>query len=248
MPKAHLLLLALSFYTRIPVSNNLDYTKLPEASVLLPLVGWLVGGLSGLCFYFTAQWWDQTTAVIMSLICGILLTGAFHEDGFADVCDGFGGGYNKERTLAIMKDSQIGAYGALGLIVLMGLKASLLSSLPALMVPYILMAGHSFSRFSPLLLMFCYDYARTGKSKSGASVYKPNANEVVFAGIISLMPFFVLPINTLLAIPLILLVTWQLGRYFHRHIGGYTGDCLGASQQVAEVVFYLTTGALWTST
>jgi adenosylcobinamide-GDP ribazoletransferase len=248
MPKTHLLLLALSFYTRIPVRNNLDYTKLPEASVLLPLVGWLVGGLSGLCFYFTAQWWDYTTAIILSLICGISLTGAFHEDGFADVCDGFGGGYNKERILEIMKDSQIGAYGAMGLILLLALKVSLLSSLPAIILPCTLLAGHSLSRFSPLLLMFCYDYARTGNNKSGASVYKPKTNELVFAGIISLIPFFLLPINTLLAIPLTLLVTWQLGRYFHRHIGGYTGDCLGASQQVAEVVFYLTASALWTST
>ncbi|CAG7856116.1 adenosylcobinamide-GDP ribazoletransferase [biofilm metagenome] len=248
MPNAHLVLLALSFYTRIPVSNNLDYTKLPEASIFLPLIGWIVGGLSGLCFYFTAQWWDQTTAVILSLVCGILLTGAFHEDGFADVCDGFGGGYGKERILEIMKDSQIGTYGALGLILLIGLKASLLCSLPALMVPFTVLAGHSFSRFFPLLLMFCYDYARTVPSKSGASVYKPKANELVLAGIISLIPFILLPINTWLAIPLIMLVSWQLGRYFYRHIGGYTGDCLGASQQVAEVVFYLTAGALWTST
>lgn len=248
MPKTDLLLLALSFYTRIPVRNNLDYKKLPEASVLLPLVGWVIGGLSGLCFYLSVQFWDHTTAVILSLICGILLTGAFHEDGFADVCDGFGGGYNKECILEIMKDSQIGAYGALGLILLMGLKVSLLSSLPTLLLPWVLLAGHSLSRFSPLLLMFCYDYARTGSSKSGASVYKPKTNELIFAGIISLIPFILLQINILLTFPIILLVTWLLGRYFHRHIGGYTGDCLGASQQVAEVVFYLTASALWTST
>jgi adenosylcobinamide-GDP ribazoletransferase len=248
MPNPQLFLLALSFYTRIPVRKNLDYSKLPEASIFLPLVGWLVGGLSGLCFYVTAQWWNQTTAVIVSLICGILLTGAFHEDGFADVCDGFGGGYGKERILEIMKDSQIGTYGALGLIFLMGLKISLLSTFPDVMLPLTLLAGHSLSRFPPIFLMFRYDYVRTGDSKSGASIYKPSPNELLFAGACSLAPLILLPVNSLLSLPLIGLVTWYLGLYFHQHIGGYTGDCLGASQQVSEVAFYLTMSVLWTST
>ncbi|MBM4207218.1 MAG: adenosylcobinamide-GDP ribazoletransferase [Gammaproteobacteria bacterium] len=249
MPNPHLFLLALSFYTRVPIpaGAKLDYAKLPEASVYLPLVGWLVGAVAGLCFYVAAQWWNPAAAVILSLTGSLLLTGAFHEDGFADVCDGFGGGYGKERILDIMKDSRIGAYGAIGLILLIGLKISLLSSLPTGIVPFTLLAGHSLSRFAPLYLMYRYDYARREASKSSASVYSPSMKEISFAGVCALLPLMSLPVSTFLALPAIILIICCLGRYFQRMIGGYTGDCLGACQQTAEAVFYLAASALWTS-
>jgi adenosylcobinamide-GDP ribazoletransferase len=245
MPHLKLFLLALSFYTRLPVPKDQDYKKLPQASIYLPLVGWVVGGLTGLCFYLANMLWMQSTAVIVALICGILLTGAFHEDGFADVCDGFGGGYDKQRILEIMKDSQIGVYGALGLILLMSLKISLLSTMPAASVPLLLFAGHSISRFQPLLLMRQYDYARSYNSKVSAAFYKPRTKELLFAGVIAFLPLFLLPLLCSIAFFFVLLVNWRLGRYFNRHIGGYSGDCLGTSQQVAEVIFYLTVSALW---
>lgn len=248
MPHLKLFFLALSFYTRLPVPKGQDYSQLPQASMYLPLVGWLAGGITGLSFYVANLLWAQTIAVILALIAGILLTGAFHEDGFADVCDGFGGGYDKQRILDIMKDSQIGAYGALGLVLLMSLKISLLSTIAAPYVPLILLAGHSISRIQPLLLMRKYDYARSGSTKGGAAAYKPTTQELLIAGTISLIPLLLLPLLCSLAIPLILLVNWQLGRYFYRHIGGYTGDCLGTSQQIAETVFYLAVSALWTFT
>lgn len=248
MRHLNLFFLALSFYTRLPTPKNQDYNQLPQASVYLPLVGWVVGGLTGLSFYLANLLWPQTTAVILAIITGILLTGAFHEDGFADVCDGFGGGYGKQRILEIMKDSQIGVYGALGLVLLIALKISLLSSLPATSIPLILLVGHSISRFQPLFLMWIYDYVRTNNSKGGAAAYKPVENDLLFAGFFALLPLALLPIMSLLTIPFIILVNWQLGRYFNRQIGGYTGDCLGTSQQVGETVFYLIIAALWTFT
>jgi adenosylcobinamide-GDP ribazoletransferase len=246
MSHLKLFFLALSFYTRLPAPKNQDYSQLPQASIYLPLVGWVVGGLTGLSFYLANLLWAQTTAVILALIAGILLTGAFHEDGFADVCDGFGGGYDKQRILEIMKDSQIGAYGALGLVLLLSLKISLLSTIPAMSVAFILFAGHSLSRLQPLLLMHQYDYARIHSSKGGAAAYKPSRYELLFASAFAVFPLLLLPLQCSLAIPLMLLVNWRLGRYFYRHIGGYTGDCLGTSQQIAEIVFYLTVSALWT--
>lgn len=248
MSHLKLFLLALSFYTRLPTPKNQDYNQLPQASIYLPLVGWVVGGLTGLCFYLANILWPQPTALILSLICGILLTGAFHEDGFADVCDGFGGGYGKQRILEIMKDSQIGVYGAVGLILLMSLKISLLITFPTTAITLILFAGHSISRFQPLLLMWQYDYARSDNSKSGAAMYRPNTQELLFAGTVAFLPLLLLPMICTLAIPCMLLVNWRLGQYFNRHIGGYTGDCLGTSQQVSEVVFYLSVSALWTYT
>ena len=92
MPQAKRFLLALGFYTRLPCPQNLDYKQLPQASVYLPIIGWLVGSVSALSFYLADWVWPQTTAAIAAIVTGILITGAFHEDGFADVCDGFGGG------------------------------------------------------------------------------------------------------------------------------------------------------------
>lgn len=241
------LLLALSFYTRLPCPKNLDYQQLPQSAIFLPMIGWIVGGLSGGAYYLAVQLWPTTVAAVIALIAGIWITGAFHEDGFADVCDGFGGGYGKERILAIMKDSAIGVYGTLGLMLLLLLKVGLLGSLDVRIVPWILLAGHSMSRLMPLLLMRRYRYARTENSKSGGAIFRPGFADLAFAAAMALLPFVFLPASCLLAtLPSVFSTLW-LGRYFNRHIGGYTGDCLGACQQVAETVFYLGVGASWTS-
>ena len=246
MSYLNLFLLALSFYTRIPCPQTLDYKQLPRATVYLPLVGWLVGGITAVSFYLADVLWPQTTAVIVALITGIFLTGAFHEDGFADVCDGFGGGWGKQRILEIMKDSCIGVYGVLGLVLIFLLKISVLGSMLTAAVPMVLWTGHSISRLPPLLLMQRYDYARDHDSKVSGAVYKPNLHELVFAAVIALLPLALQPAVCVLAIVPVLVVNGYLGRYFHRYIGGYTGDCLGASQQIAETVFYLSVSALWT--
>lgn len=246
MPDLKLLQLALSFYTRLPTPQNLDYQQLQQASVYLPVIGWLVGAVSALVFYLSALLWPPMTAAILALIAGILLTGAFHEDGFADVCDGFGGGWGKQRILEIMKDSQVGAYGAIGVCLLLLLKISLLTAMPVAAVPVVLLAGHSISRLPPLLLMQRYRYARQEHSKGGAAVFKPGKRDLLFAAACALLPLLLLPALCLLAIIPVLLGSCLLGRYFYRHIGGYTGDCLGASQQIAETVFYLGISALWT--
>lgn len=246
MPHPKLFLLALSFYTRLPCPQTPDYKLLPQAAVYLPAIGWLIGGGSALSFCLSDLLWPQTVSVIISIIAGILMTGAFHEDGFADVCDGFGGGWDKQHILAIMKDSQIGTYGATGLILMLLLKISLLSSMLASSIPLQLLAGHSISRLPPLLLMRRYTYARTDTSKSGTAVFKPGDGDLLFSAGLALLPFTWLPAYSLLTVIPILMVTWCLGHYFNRHIGGYTGDCLGASQQIAETVFYLSITALWT--
>ncbi|MGJ0486247.1 MAG: adenosylcobinamide-GDP ribazoletransferase [Methylomicrobium sp.] len=239
--------LALGFYTRLPCPKNLDYRQLPQSAAFLPVIGWLVGGISGTVFYLAASLWPPTVAVVIALIAGIWVTGAFHEDGFADVCDGFGGGYGKQRILEIMKDSAIGVYGTLGLMLLLLLKVGLLGSLEIRIAPWVLLAGHSVSRLMPLLLMRCYLYARTENSKSGIAMFRPGFADLSFAASIALLPFVFLSPNCLLAVFPAVLATLWLGRYFNRHIGGYTGDCLGACQQVAETVFYLGVSAAWTS-
>ncbi|MFZ2725040.1 MAG: adenosylcobinamide-GDP ribazoletransferase [Methylococcaceae bacterium] len=240
-----LLQLALSFYTRLPISKNLDYSQLSKASIYLPVVGYIVGSLIALVYLITTLYWSQQTAVILSFIAGILITGGFHEDGFADVCDGFGGGYSKEQILLIMKDSRLGTYGVLGLLFLILLKISLLTQLNNAIIPSLLFVAHSSSRFAPLVLMHHYNYARE-QGKGSAVVFKRSIAQLLLSGSLALLPFLLLPPLCLLAIIPMLLITFYLGYYFNKHIEGYTGDCLGAVQQINEVMFYLTVAGLWT--
>ncbi len=245
-PNAQHFWLAVSFYTRLPCPKNLDYSQLPQATIYLPLIGWLVGGASAITFYAAQFLWSSTVSILLAIISGIFITGAFHEDGFADVCDGFGGGYDKTRILTIMKDSAIGVYGALGLGLLFALKISILISLPLEKLPVIFITAHSVSRLTPLFLMYFYDYARLENSKSQIAIYRPTRHDLISAKVIAVLPILLLPPICWFAILPLGLVTFGLGRYFHKHIGGYTGDCLGATQQVCETVFYLSVSALWT--
>lgn len=246
MAQLKLFFLALTFYTRLPSPIALDYQDLGRATVYFPVIGWLIGLLTALGFYTANLLWSQSTAVIMAIILGVLLTGALHEDGLADVCDGFGGGYGKQRILEIMKDSHIGVYGVLGLVLLLSLKISVLSSCEASKVPVLLFVGHSISRAMPLLLMHQYQYARSSDSKAALAVYRPTTIELCFALSCACLPFLVLPWVCMLAWLPVFAVNSYLGRYIQRHIDGYTGDCLGTSQQVAESIFYLSADALWT--
>jgi adenosylcobinamide-GDP ribazoletransferase len=238
--------LAILFYTRLPCRVCEDYEQLPQATLCLPLIGWLIGGSSALAFYLAALLWSKVTAVIIALLVGILLTGGLHEDGFADVCDGFGASWDKARILEIMKDSHSGVYALLGLGLLMTLKISVLNELPSTIIPWALLAGHSVSRFAPLWLMHRYNYARVEDSKAQVAIYQPSIQELLFAAGFALYPLLLLPALCWLALMTVGLTSYGLGQYFYRHIGGYTGDCLGASQQVTEVIFYLTMSSVWT--
>ena len=244
-PNAQHFRLAVSFYTRLPCPKNLDYAQLPQATIYLPFIGWFVGGASAITFYVAQFLWSPTVSILLAIISGILLTGAFHEDGFADVCDGFGGGYDKIRILTIMKDSVIGVYGALGLGLLLALKVSVLCSLSLEKLPFIFIAAHSISRLTPLFLMHFYDYARLENSKSQIAIYRPTRHDLIDATVIALLPMLLLPVICWFSILPIGIVTLWLGRYFDKHISGYTGDCLGATQQVCETIFYLSVSALW---
>jgi adenosylcobinamide-GDP ribazoletransferase len=198
-------------------------------------------------------------AVILSMVAGVFVTGAFHEDGFADVCDGFGGGWTKEKILIIMKDSAIGAYGAIGLGMMLLLKFRvLLDTLSPLEIVdlsssiknlLLFVSAHSISRVAAISIVFTHQYARedaSSKSKPIAQSY--SWREVVGAFFFGLLPLIILSCFQwqlfLLIIP-VFSTRFFLSRYFQKWIDGYTGDCLGATQQLCEVVFYLSILVLW---
>lgn len=253
---------AIMFLTRIRVPPSIDHspTYLQEAPRYFPVVGWIVGTISALFYLLGTRFISTEAGVIASMIAGILVTGAFHEDGFADVCDGFGGGWTKEKILDIMKDSRIGAYGAIGLILLLASKFVLLRELPAftpsLGTPvgtpwnvfydhrYAILAiicAHSLGRLMPVLVMQWSTYAGVSdRSKSGAMTgQRMSVGGVIVATVFALVPFAFLSWHYLLVIAPTLYATFELNRYFKRWIGGYTGDCLGTIEQVAEIMIYL---------
>ena len=240
---------ALLFFTRIPCPSKWtgDDGNLDRTVRFLPLVGWIVGGVGALVFILSHFLFPIPIAVVLSMTATILLTGGFHEDGFSDVCDAFGGGWNREQILRIMKDSRIGAYGVLGLILILGTKFLALMSLPVPMIPAALFTAHALSRFSPALLTFTDIYVRdTPDSKSGSVAKKTSLPDLFQAALFAFVPLFIfMDWKILLVLPPMVIVHLWLKRYFKKWIGGYTGDCLGTCQQVGEMVCYLGMVAVW---
>ncbi len=248
---------ALMFYTRVPCPKWVDHSPayINKSIRYFPLIGWLVGGIAAMAFLLGNWAVSPLFGIVLSFISSVLVTGSFHEDGFADVCDGFGGGWTKDKILLIMKDSRIGAYGVVGLILIYLMKVSLLismtSSIDQLGMVSAFITAHSISRFMAGTFVFTHQYVR----ETTDSKVKPVANQSGKASLAVSAIFGILPLlgmsiymekyTLIMIIPLLYLVKMGLGRYFTKWIGGYTGDCLGATQQVAEVAFYVILTLLW---
>ncbi len=247
----HIFVTALMFFTRLPCPIKLEYSEvyLNQATKYFPLIGWIVGSGAALVFLIGTFLFPISIAIVLSMIASILITGAFHEDGFADVCDGFGGGWEKAQILAIMKDSRVGAYGVIGMNLILLLKFAALEAMPIDMVPVVLLAGHSLSRFAASTIIFTGYYVRDNEDSKAKPVAKQlSIKQLIVAGCFGLAPLLLLPsYYCLLALIPVWLMTHYLAHFFTQRIGGYTGDCLGATQQLTEMVFYLAmVTAFWT--
>ncbi len=240
---------ALMFYTRIPCPKWVNHSPeyLNASARYLSLIGIIVGGIGAVIYFLSSYILPHSVSILLSMGAILSVTGAFHEDGFADMCDGFGGGWTKEKILRIMKDSRIGTYGVVGLAMLLSLKFFSLNEMDRKIIPLVLIAGHSLSRFVASTLLSNNQYVRdTTESKAGSATKKLSVTSLIVNAIFGIAPlfFFENKYVFILILPL-LLAKWYLARYFTKWIGGYTGDCAGAVQQVSEVVFYLSFLVLW---
>lgn len=267
--------LAMQFLTRVPVPAWVGWQPewMPASMRHFPLVGALVGLFGAAVLALASEWWPAAVAVGLSMAATVWLTGGFHEDGWADTCDGLGGAVSREKALLIMKDSRLGTYGALGLILLLGLKATVLvelltprvhelDSARTSQIHHVLLLwtsmglvwAHALSRLVPVLLTRLLPYAgdvEHAKAKPLAlavatpHVWATVANTGVVAAAMGL--FFLLdgwPLRTLwqalawgllgAALVLVFCLAW-----LKRRLGGFTGDTLGASQQLAELAILL---------
>jgi adenosylcobinamide-GDP ribazoletransferase len=241
---------ALMFYTRIPLPSldSTDQNIQDHASRYFPLIGWLVGAICAGSFLGLNMLFTQEVSVVLAVLIGIYTTGAFHEDGLADTCDGLGGGWDKAQILDIMKDSRVGTYGLVGLGFALMLKVTLLAQLPIEYVALALLVANVVSRWYSVLVMRLMRYVRMDALSKAKPITKHFANkDFLIATSITLPAFcFLLVGDIWLATLTMGLPVLYLCLKLRKWLGGYTGDTLGAVQQVSEIGFYLSLAAILT--
>ncbi|GAB7538942.1 adenosylcobinamide-GDP ribazoletransferase [Burkholderia sp. 3C] len=233
---------ALGYFTRVPVPKRIGYASgdLDHAARYFPLIGVCIGALAALVYGLAVRVWPPGVAVLLSMAATLIATGAFHEDGLADSCDGFGGGYTREDVLRIMHDSRIGTFGAVALVVSLALKWQALAALPPWRAAWVLLAAHAASRVAAVSLLVSLDYVR-GEGKAKPVAQRMSARAFAFAAACGL-PWLFWPDWRLglLTLGVLVLLRAAVARYLLRRLGGYTGDCLGFAQQLAELAITLT--------
>jgi adenosylcobinamide-GDP ribazoletransferase len=266
-------LLALQFFTRIPVTGGLAQwvgfspAMLRASAGHFPGVGWLVGGLIAtftavLMGAMVSSAFTPLVAAVLGTALGVLMTGAFHEDGLADVADGLGGTLDRDRALIIMKDSRVGAFGAIAVVLALLSKVSLLALLGSVSTTVLctaLFLAHVVSRTWPLLLIRLMPHV----GDAAGSKSKPLADQISLQSLlIAFIWCFValaavgcaqaaihfiavgrsdvaLLQSLLTALALSGIAFMVMWRWFWQRLQGFTGDCLGTTQQVCEIAFYL---------
>ena len=237
---------ALFFFTRLPFWRAYQPPQASYKTVVeyWPLTGWLTGGAMAATLYFGSMVLPHAVAVIAAIAVRLLITGALHEDGLADFMDGFGGGGNRERILAIMKDSHIGTYGVLGLIIYMLLLGTALYSMPVTVAALAILGADPFSKMVTSQLVNMLPYARREEEAKNKTVYrKPSFAAGLSLTVQGLLPFIIMiwltGISWYLVIAIPPLVMYFLYLLMLRKIRGYTGDCCGAVCLLVELAVYL---------
>lgn len=245
-----LFLVALQFLTRLPVRlDRFEPRWLNDCVRHFPLVGMLVGGVGAAVLVGAAQVWPAWVAAGLALAATVALTGGFHEDGLADTFDALGGVVSRDKALAIMKDSRIGTYGALALGLSLLLRAALLAVLatrPLMGAVAALLCSHGFARAAAVGVMVGLPYggdAEHAKAKPLALAVAPRNFGIAVAwcallGVL-LAAWGVHAPRLLLAIAAVGLVAVLMRGWLKRRLGGYTGDGLGATEQLAEIAVLL---------
>ena len=247
------LLAALMFFTRLPFwrIKQVDAACFKHVVDYWPFAGWLTGGTMALVYWLAAGWFPGSVAALLAVGTRILLTGALHEDGLADCCDGFGGGTSRDRILSIMKDSRIGTYGVLGLIFYIALAVNLLDALPC--APAAILAADVYAKSCASFLIRQLPYGRTAEGAKSGVVYAAwdaralarHAGRCLLAvAPTALLLGYAAGPHLFWAYLVPPIVEIFLAAFLKRRIGCYTGDCCGAAFLLCEMGFYLAAVAL----
>lgn len=237
-------LAAVGFLTRIPVPWKMQAgpDALGSSAVFFPLVGLFIGGGAVVLNYLCSRRLPHDVVVIIILVFFVVITGGLHEDALADAADGFGGGWKKQQVLEIMRDSRIGSFGALAIALGLLARFVFMANLPVGRFDGYLVAGQVTSRWTALPLAFFLPPARNPGDGQGSLV----AQKVTLLSLVIGTLFTagvagaVLGIDALWVLATVFVTTAVTGVYYHQRIRGVTGDCLGATNQIAEITVYLT--------
>lgn len=246
--KLNLFFLALGFFSRIPIPSWVEYSpsKLNQCSRYFALVGWLLGAIVAAVLYFSNLLFSRELSVFIAMIASLLLTGVFHEDGLADTADGFGGGMDKSRKLEIMKDSRLGTYGVTVLVMALLGKWLFLSELESPIVAILL--AYPISRALAASFIFDMQYVTEEGSKSKPLAMHQTVSELaILLGTAAVALLLLSLKEAILLLGYLLVLRVLLKRWLLSQIGGYTGDNLGAVQQISELVIYIGLHIWWTS-
>ena len=234
---------AITFFTRIPLWRIVDIPAESFKKVICfwPLTGWITGGITAGAWLGFSMFFPPILAIILALVVRILLTGGFHEDGLGDFFDGFGGGKTKADILRIMKDSHVGSYALIGVMLYYLLLINTIISLPKEIVFSAILAADPLSKLLTTTMMNFLPYARTENESKSKTLYdKLSIPRFLAACLFGLLPLFlllgqVLWLSVLIPIGLVLFMFF----YVKKRIGGYTGDICGATALLCELGFYL---------
>ncbi|MBR3092191.1 MAG: adenosylcobinamide-GDP ribazoletransferase [Bacteroidaceae bacterium] len=230
------------FFTRLPFWRLHQPPKECYKTVVehWPLTGWLIGAVMAATLWLGSLYLPYMVAVLMAIVVRLLLTGALHEDGLADFLDGFGGGSDRERILAIMKDSHIGTYGVIGLILYEMLLAATLFSMTPIMAALAIMAATPYARMVAAQLVMMMPYARRAEEAKAKMVYrKMNWRASISLAIQGMLPMVAFLWMTRVSWEMVIfipcIVMYFLYLLIWRKIHGYTGDCCGAVCLLVEL-------------
>lgn len=224
--------------------------SLARSVKFFPLVGMVVGCGSALLHVLLAPHLPRLATAFFILLYLVIVTGGLHEDGLADVADGFGGGTSRDKILLILRDSRIGSYGGLALAFSLLGRVLLIATLPLAQVPYYLVAAQVLCRWTPLPLSYSLSSARDSPipevDGQGARIARHVSMATLIGGTIFSFAVAVVLLkgHAIASILTVIIVSWLSGIYYKRRIGGVTGDCFGATIQLAEVGVYLC--GVWT--
>ena len=239
------LLTAFQFLTRVPVPAAQFHTdSLAQSVRFFPLVGLFIGLAAGALRLALARFLDPALTAAFVLLFLVMVTGALHEDGLADAADGFGGGWDTQQVLTIMRDSRIGSYGAIALILSLLLRWLLLGRLPAASFLPVVLAAHVLCRWTTLPLSYYLEPARASDGQpqgQGARVAQQTTRGALLTGTLLTLAIVIVTMRAAAWRPIAaaVLVSICSGWYYRKRIGGVTGDCFGATNQLTEIAVYL---------
>lgn len=245
------LLHAIAFFTRIPVPERFaghmdEDAGLTDAVVFFPVAGFLVGLSAGLVWWISGHFFPAMVSAGLAVAAGMVLTGALHEDGLADCADGLGATGDRKKALEIMRDSRMGAYGTLALILSVGLRWAALTGLALYGGVAALIIAHTVSRAAIIIAMYSSVYARPeGLGMRAEGTVSEADLAIAFAVTLVLALVF----GGWAALPAAaggLVLSWLFLQYLIHRIGGFTGDGLGAMQQICEIVVLVILAGFWT--